>query len=309
MKKGIVMIYKLIIGLLLITHSINVFSQSGNTIQVSNQTESDHLEANVLSFLISDTLCIEVEKTLPLDKSKHEIDFRSEYIYPIPNTTKSILKLYFVDGKFQEGLFEKKSMQRSFNGGFQLSKKIEKKDIQVKKFIVEKNNIEGVFKINLPLSFGWLASDSIVNLNVKSKIYDLPTKRKINPESVQAISIQPDLFTNANNDHFELCNIKRDSVKSEYHLQIGTHDDLAGSLIYITLMNKQRKVKEISSIDYSDIEDEKTYDYPYYELIFNRDPFVESDSTLMGKYLIATDSLPQKYGDIEVRSGYFKCDN
>ncbi|MDQ2179848.1 hypothetical protein [Marinifilum sp. D714] len=309
MKKGIVMIYKLIIGLLLITHSINVFSQSGNTIQVSNQTESDHLEANVLSFLISDTLCIEVEKTLPLDKSKHEIDFRSEYIYPIPNTTKSILKLYFVDGKFQEGLFEKKSMQRSFNGAYQLRKNIETKDIQVKMFVVEKNSVEGVIKINLPLSFGWLASDSIVNLNVKSKIYDLPTKRKINPGSVQAISIQPDLFTNANNDHFELCNIKRDSVKSEYYLQIGTHDDLAGRLIYITLMNKHRKVKKISSIDYSDIEDEKTYNYPYYELIFNRDPFVESDSTLMGKYLIATDSLPQKYGDIEVQSGYFKCDN
>ncbi|RXQ93942.1 hypothetical protein EO244_10215 [Ancylomarina salipaludis] len=306
-KKIIVMISRIALSvLLLFLNSNNTYSQRLDTIEVSNSKEKDKLEISVLSYFETNTLCLKIEKTLPIAKFENKSDFKSEYIYQIPNSQKAIIHLFFIDSKFVRGTFEKKAMRRIFNNGFQKKGTIEKKNITIDKLNIEGDNIEGVLKIQLPFAFGWLDSDTLVKVNFKTRILHKPVKQILNPGFVQSYSIKPNLIDNIDEVYYEPCSINKDTLNVELNLKIGSAGGMGGSLVYIKISEESEKI-EITSYDYSDIEDDESYHYPYYKLEFNHDPFKESDIPLIGKYLIATDSLPNKYGDQVVRSGFFKC--
>lgn len=307
MKKPTATIFKFIISVLLFLNNTSTYSQKLDTIEVSNSKENDKFEISVLSYFEENILCLKIEKTLPIANSGNKSDFRSEYMYQIPNSQKAIIKLFFVDSKIKRGVFEKKAMRRIFNKGFQKRGDILKENITIDKLNIESDKLEGTLKIQLPFSFGWLDSDSIVKVNFKTKIYDLPTKQAINPDDNQSYSIKSNLIKESDKVLFDNCTLTTDSLKSIFNLKIGDSDDMSGSIINLEISKELGEIIKITSYDYSDIEGEKSYSYPYFKLEFNRNPFKKSEKPLIGKYSIATDSLPNKYGDKEIRSGFFKC--
>ena len=308
MKKEIVIIYKIALSLVLLVLSNSAFAQKYDTIEVSNSKESDQLEIIAFPYYEGDTLCLILDKTLPLPSFGQKSDYRQENIFiSRPNSQKAILKMYFLDGKFLKGVFEKVAMKKIFNGYFQKRGRLEEKDISIDKFLVEKNEVEGVFKIKLPFSFGWLDSDTLVKVDFKINVFNKPSKPIPNPGLVQSYSIKPNLIDGLAKVYYKSCTVEKDTLNSTLNFNIGFSDGLASNLVYIKIPNERKRTFKITSSDYSDIEDEKSYHYPYYKLEFNRNPFIESDMPLIGKYLIATDSLPDKYGDPEIRSGYFRC--
>jgi hypothetical protein len=309
MNKEIAMIYKIALSLVLLILSNSAFAQKYDSIEVSNSKESDEINITSVGFRTGNLLCVEIVKTLPLPKFGKKADFRWEYIYQQPNSQKAILKIYFLDGKFLKGDFERKAMKKIFNGSFQKRGRLEEKDISIEKFLVEKNKLEGVFKIKLPFSFGWLDSDTLVKVDFKTRIFDRPMERTENPGLIQSYSIKPNLIDGLAKVYYRFCTVDKDTLNSILNFNIGFSDGLASSFVYIKIPNERKGIVKITSSDSSDIEEEKSYHYPYYKLEFNRNPFKESDTPLIGKYTIATDSLPEKYGDKEIRSRYFKCDS
>ncbi|MGQ1911233.1 hypothetical protein ACT3CE_15785 [Marinifilum sp. RC60d5] len=308
MKKEIVMIYKIALSLVLLVLSSSAFSQKYDSIEVSNSKESDEINITSVGFRTGNLLCVEIVKTLPLPKFGNKEDYRWEYIYQQPNSQKAILKMYFLDGKFLKGDIERKAMKKIFNGSFQKRGRLVEKDVSTEKFLVEENKVEGIFKIKLPFSFGWLNSDTLVKVDFKTRIFDTPSEQVLNPGLVQSYSIKPNLIDGLAKVYYESCTVEKDTLNPILNFTIGVSNDMVSSLVYIKLPNERTRTVKITSCDYSDIEEEKTYYYPYYKLEFNRNPFIESDIPLIGRYLIATDSLPGKYGDPEIRSGYFKCE-
>jgi hypothetical protein len=308
------MIYKIALSLVLLVLSNSAFAQKYDSIEVSNSKESDIIGINAVGFRTGNLLCVEIVKNLPLPGVEDKSNYREALLIindnpNYPKRQKAILKIYFLDGKFLKGDFERKAMKKIFNGSFQKRGSLEAKDISIDKFLVEKDKVEGIFKIKLPFSFGWLDSDTLVKVDFKTIIFDTPSEKALNPGLVQSYSIKPNLIDGLAKVYYESCTVEKDTLNSILNFTIGISNDMVSSLVYINIPNERKKTVKITSSDYSDIEDEKSYHYPYYKLEFNHDPFKESDMPLIGKYSIATDSLPEKYGDKEIRSRYFKCDS
>tara|TARA_R110001583_G_scaffold181431_1_gene338677 strand:+ start:1070 stop:2014 length:945 start_codon:yes stop_codon:yes gene_type:complete len=306
------MIYKIALSLVLLVLSNSAFTQKYDSIEVSNSKESDKIGVNAVGFRTGNLLCVEIVKNLPLPGFEDKSDYREALLIindnpNYPKRQKAILKIYFLDGKFLKGDFERKSMKKIFNGSFQKRGRLEEKDISIDKFLVEKNEVEGIFNIKLPFSFGWLDSDTLVKVAFKTIIFNSSSEQPANPGLVQSYSIKPNLIDGLAKVYYKSCTVEKDTLNSTLNFNIGFSDGLASSFVYIKLPNERTRTVKITSSDSSDIEEEKSYHYPYYKLEFNRNPFIESDIPLIGKYLIATDSLPEKYGDQEIRSRYFKC--
>lgn len=307
------MIYKIALCLVLLVISNSAFTQKYDSIEVSNSKESDIIGVNTVGFCTGNLLCVEIVKNLPLPEVEDKSNYREALLIindnpNYPKRQKAILKIYFLDGKFLKGYFERKSMKKIFNGSFQKRGRLEVKDISIDKFLVEKNEVEGIFKIKLPFSFGWLDYDTLVKVDFKTIIFDTPSEKALNPGLIQSYSIKPNLIDGLAKVYYKFCTVDKDTLNSILNFNIGSSDGLASSFVYIKIPNERKGIVKITSSNSSDIEEEKSYHYPYYKLEFNRNPFKESDMPLIGKYTIATDSLPEKYGDKEIRSGYFKCE-
>jgi len=214
-NKEIAMIYKIALILVLLALSNSAFAQKYDSIEVSNSKESDQLEIMVFPYYEGDTLCLILDKTLPLPKFGHKSDYRQENIFiSRPNSQKAILELYFLDGKFLKGVFEKVAMKEIFNGSFQKRGRLEEKDVSIDKFLVEKNEVEGIFNIKLPFSFGWLDSDTLVKIDFKINMFNKLSKSIPNPGMIQSYSIKPNLIDGLAKVYYESCTVEKDTLNS-----------------------------------------------------------------------------------------------
>jgi hypothetical protein len=278
---------------------------------ISNSIKQDTLLPLSGLFKANNKYKLKISKQIPLysKDSVHLDKFRGVYFENMPNSQKVDLTIDFYSDSIISAQIVRKSMDRRFNADYQIKLPIKNFKLTLSDSIHSSEKFTyGNFKASLPIEFGWFSNDTIINIDFRSKLFtsqvsskkqEIPLKNRL---SIDSLLVNDSLLTK------EYSILYIDSLKNKCVMEIGSCDGLSGELISIFFYKKPFMVSKIKFNSYSDISENEHFEFSRYNIQLNCNPFeTKKEQYIIGNATIATDQLPQKYGDKIVKNITFFC--
>jgi len=280
---------------------------------LSNSVKSDTINPSTsLRSVTNNIYELMIWKVLPNTNkdSINSTDIKGKDFDRTHNSQRTEINIKFDTKSVVEASITRKSMHRKFNADYQISLPIKTFQFTISDTILHPfEKIKGSFKAHLPIEFGWMHNDTIIEVNFQTKIYVNKYKKKVF-DIPQKNSLK--IVSNLKSDttlYRMPAKVYLDTLLNKCLLQVGNNDGLGGKFISLFFYKKPFIVSKIIFDDYSDIDKIQHLESTRYKIEFNKNPFdITNKNALIGNFIISTDKLPQRYGDAVVEGNTFKCD-
>lgn len=236
--------------------------------------------------------------------------YRGVWLEEMPNSQSITITVKFNKDSVISSSVLKKSMDRRFNADYQINLPIKNYQLMLADSSLSfKKKIYGNFKAFLPIEFGWMPNDTILEINFGDILYCKRYKtKKYKAPLINEFKVVSN-FERDTSLNMEQASLFIDTLKNKCLLEIGSSDGLGGEFTSILFYKKPFILSKIFYDRYSDIEEPEHFEFCKYQIELNDNPFKITPGNLFkGNILVASDKLPRKYGDKLIKGVTFKCD-